>query len=164
MLIFFAFINVKFLCQQTAFSQDDLPIHTNTIDFLLPRLRFLVQHYKVDYNLARMQTPGDEMELFAAVNRRFRELFAQQEHMKTFRTYDAAETNSDKWGADSPENALKKEANWLEFVQIVAAKDAMFERDMAKIRSRNLLDQFLMPHSKFLEIDNEEVNMNGFWL
>ncbi len=104
------------------------------------------------------------MELFAAVNRRFRELFAQQERMKTFRTYDAAETNSDKWGADSPENALKKEANWLEFVQIVAAKDAMFERDMAKIRSRNLLDQFLMPHSKFLEIDNEEVNMNGFRL
>jgi hypothetical protein len=40
-------------------------------------------------NLARMQTSGDEMELFAAVNRKFRHLFAQQEHMKSFKTYDS---------------------------------------------------------------------------
>jgi len=104
-----------------------------------------------------MQTPGDEMELFAAVNRRFRELFAQQEHMKLFKTYDG--TEGAKWGVDSPEHAFKKEANWLEFVQIVPAKDALFEKDMAKIRSRNLLDQFLMPHSKFIEIGSEEVIM-----
>lgn len=38
-----------------------------------------------------MQTSGDEMELFAAVNRKFRHLFAQQEHMKTFRIYDLIE-------------------------------------------------------------------------
>jgi hypothetical protein len=31
------------------------------------------------------------MELFAAVNRKFRYLFAQQEHMKTFKTYDLIE-------------------------------------------------------------------------
>jgi hypothetical protein len=38
-----------------------------------------------------MQTSGDEMELFAAVNRRFRHIFAQQEHMKAFRIYDMVE-------------------------------------------------------------------------
>lgn len=38
-----------------------------------------------------MQTSGDEMELFAAVNRKFRHLFAQQEHMKSFRVYDIIE-------------------------------------------------------------------------
>ena len=35
-----------------------------------------------------MQTSGDEMELFASVNRKFRHTFAQQEHMKSFKTYD----------------------------------------------------------------------------
>lgn len=38
-----------------------------------------------------MQTSGDEMELFAAVNRKYRHLFAQQEHMKTFKIYDSLE-------------------------------------------------------------------------
>lgn len=38
-----------------------------------------------------MQTAGDEMELFAAVNRKFRHLFNQQEHMKKFRVYDILE-------------------------------------------------------------------------
>ena len=38
-----------------------------------------------------MHTSGDEMELFAAVNRSFRQLFAYQEHMKSFRTYDLVE-------------------------------------------------------------------------
>ena len=42
-----------------------------------------------------MQTSGDEMELFAAVNRKFRYIFAQQEHMKTFRTYDVIEVREE---------------------------------------------------------------------
>lgn len=40
-----------------------------------------------------MSTAGDEMELFAAVNRSFRQLFAYQEHMKSFRTYDLIEVS-----------------------------------------------------------------------
>ena len=38
-----------------------------------------------------MHTSGDEMELLAAVNRKFRHIFAKQEHMKAFRVYDIAE-------------------------------------------------------------------------
>ena len=40
-----------------------------------------------------MHTPGDEMELFASVNRKFRHLFSRQEHMKTFRVYDMVEVS-----------------------------------------------------------------------
>lgn len=85
-----------------------MPIHNNSLEFLLPRLRYLTTYYKIDYvpnqmnriiesdfdnfyilkDLARMQTSGDEMELFAAVNRKFRHLFAQQEHMQSFKIYD----------------------------------------------------------------------------
>ena len=105
-----------------------------------------------------MQTPGDEMELYAAVNRKFRELFAKQEHMKSFRVYDTIEVGSENWGTDSPIHALKKEANWLEFIQLIANKDPVFEKDMAKIKQRNMLDQFLIPHSNFIEINNDEVS------
>jgi hypothetical protein len=38
-----------------------------------------------------MKTSGDEMELFAIVNRKFRSLFNKQEQMKTFKIYDAFE-------------------------------------------------------------------------
>ena len=42
-------------------------------------------------NISHMKTSGDEMELFAAVNRKFSLIFAQKEHMLAFRTYDAVE-------------------------------------------------------------------------
>ncbi len=41
-----------------------------------------------------MHTSGDEMELYAAVNRKFRHIFNKQEQMKTFKVYDALEVNS----------------------------------------------------------------------
>ena len=40
-----------------------------------------------------MQNSGDEMELYAAVNKKFREIFSNQEQMRTFKTYDAVEVN-----------------------------------------------------------------------
>ena len=42
-------------------------------------------------NLSNMQTSGDEMELYASVNRKFRHIFANQENFKSFRTYDSLE-------------------------------------------------------------------------
>lgn len=112
--------------------------------------------YKIDYNLVRMQTPGDEMELFAAVNRKFREIFAVQEQMMSFRVYDAIDTDSDNINNNSPIHALKKEANWIEFITIKKNKDAVYEKEIAKLKDRNHLDQFLLPHSNFLEISNDE--------
>jgi len=38
-----------------------------------------------------MQSPGDEMELLMAVNRKYRYIFAQQEYMKLFKEYDSIE-------------------------------------------------------------------------
>ena len=40
-----------------------------------------------------MHNSGDEMELYAAVNKKFREIFSNQEQMRTFKTYDAVEVN-----------------------------------------------------------------------
>ena len=40
-----------------------------------------------------MSTSAEEMELYAAVNRKFKQVFTRQEHMKTFKTYDRIEVN-----------------------------------------------------------------------
>ncbi|CAF0884068.1 unnamed protein product [Brachionus calyciflorus] len=144
------------------FNQDQMPVHDNTLDYLMPRLRFLVNFYKIDYNLSRMQTSGDEMELFAAVNRKYRHLFTQQEHMKTFRTYDSIELldeneiGSENWGADSSIHALKKESNWLDYIQLVPQKDSIYEKDISKLKQKHSIDQYLLSHNSFLEIKNDE--------
>lgn len=39
----------------------------------------------------KIHSSVDEMELFAAVNRKFKQIFTRQEHMKKFKTYDLAE-------------------------------------------------------------------------
>ena len=65
---------------------------------------------------------------------------------------------TENWGADSPVHAIRKEANWLEFVQLVPNKDHIFEKDMAKLKQKLLIDEFLKKHNEFLEISNEEVN------
>ena len=38
-----------------------------------------------------MKSSADEMELYAQANKKFRQVFNRQEHMKTFRTYDRIE-------------------------------------------------------------------------
>ena len=38
-----------------------------------------------------MKSSADEMELYAQANKKFRQVFNRQEHMKTFRTYDRVE-------------------------------------------------------------------------
>ena len=38
-----------------------------------------------------MHSSADEMELFAQANKKFRQTFNRQEHMKTFKTYDRVE-------------------------------------------------------------------------
>ena len=41
----------------------------------------------------KVQSSVDEMELYAAVNKKFRQVYTRQEHMKTFKTYDRLEVN-----------------------------------------------------------------------
>ena len=38
-----------------------------------------------------MSTAAEEMELYATVNRKFRQVFNRQEHMRTYKTYDRLE-------------------------------------------------------------------------
>ena len=46
---------------------------------------------RVLQDMQRMSSGGEEMELFSIVTKKFKQVFARQEHMKTFRTYDFTE-------------------------------------------------------------------------
>ncbi len=63
----------------------------------------------------------------------------------------------ENWGSDSPIHALRKESNWLEFVQLIPEKDAIYEKLRAKIKSRQSMDQYLLPHNSFIELNDDEV-------
>ena len=41
-----------------------------------------------------MSTAAEEMELYATVNRKFRQIFNRQEQMRTFKTYDRLEVGT----------------------------------------------------------------------
>jgi hypothetical protein len=45
-------------------------------------------------DLDKVDNSSDEMELYAAIGRKFRTLFMRQEHMKTFKAYDRLEVCS----------------------------------------------------------------------
>jgi hypothetical protein len=64
--------------------------------------------------------------------------------------------NNDNWPADSPKYTLKKEANWLEFIQLIPQKDHVYEKTMAKIKLKLTVDQYLLPHNSFIEISNDD--------
>ena len=50
--------------------------------------------------------------------REFRTIFGRQEQMKTFPQYDGTEVKGSQWGRKSASAALRKEANWIPFIQV----------------------------------------------
>ncbi len=64
---------------------------------------------------------------------------------------------TENWGADSPMHALKKEANWIEFVQLTPMPDYTYEKSITKLKLKQQLDQLLVSHGSFLELNNDEV-------
>jgi hypothetical protein len=64
---------------------------------------------------------------------------------------------TENWGADSAVHSLKKDANWLSFVQLIPNKDYIYERDISKLKQKLLIDEFLKKHNEFLEMNNDEV-------
>lgn len=46
--------------------------------------------------LEQINTTADEMEIYALVNRKFKQIFLRQETMKTFKTYDRLEVGLDE--------------------------------------------------------------------
>ena len=62
--------------------------HAYLYHYLYPYVVFSDSLFKAVEDIT---SSSEEMEMYAAVNRKFRHLFTRQEHMKTFKTYDKVE-------------------------------------------------------------------------
>ncbi|XP_064604712.1 uncharacterized protein LOC135469969 isoform X2 [Liolophura sinensis] len=133
-----------------------LPLHVNEFEKLRQVLSFLLSIYGISYDVQNVTTSAEEMEIYSMVNKKFRQIFGRQEHMKTFRTYDTFEAGQENWGADTFLHALKKEANWQEFVRLKPEKDAHQEKQMTQLRHRKKIDELLRVQSHFLQVMDAE--------
>ncbi|CAH1785032.1 unnamed protein product [Owenia fusiformis] len=138
-----------------------LPLHYNEFDHLKPHLSFFVNIYGVGIDTDAILTSGDEMELYGAVNRKFKQVYVRQEQMKTFKTYDKAELGSENWGSDHSTHALKQESNWLPFLTLKAERDPNQEKKMTQLRQNGKVDELLRCQSKFLQLQDSERVQNA---
>ena len=53
----------------------------------------ITNYLSCSQNVETLNTSADEMEMYASVNRKFRQIYTRQEHMKTFKTYDRIEVS-----------------------------------------------------------------------
>ncbi|KAL7380391.1 hypothetical protein ABVT39_017041 [Epinephelus coioides] len=92
------------------------------------------------------------MELFSTVWREFRTIFRQQEQMKTFPQYDGSEVKQSQWGRKTPSLALRKEANWIPFIQVKPRRDPWQQKLVTKLKEKKSVDELLKMHSRFLQV------------
>ncbi|XP_041669131.1 putative uncharacterized protein C6orf183 [Cheilinus undulatus] len=94
-----------------------IPLHTVHPEEFLPELQALIDYFHLPYDTRKLKTTADEMELFSMVWRESREIFRQQDEMKTFLQYDGTKVKQSQWGRKNPSQALRKEANWIPFIE-----------------------------------------------
>ncbi|XP_070191909.1 uncharacterized protein [Littorina saxatilis] len=135
-----------------------LPVHNSDIQSgtLRPQLVFLLNLYGVNYDIHSIQSTSDEMEMFAAVNKKYKHFFIKQEHLLTFCTYDHFESVSEGWGCDTPNHALLKESNWLPFVSLTPENDPLQEKRWTELRHSNKVDEILHVMAHFLKVKDPD--------
>ncbi|XP_044023592.1 uncharacterized protein si:ch73-242m19.1 isoform X2 [Siniperca chuatsi] len=131
---------------------DNVPLHTVHLEEFLPELQALIAHFHLSYDTQKLRTTADEMELFSVVWREFRAIFRQQEQMKTFPQYDGTEVKQSQWGRKSACLALKKEANWIPFIQVKPKWDPWQQKLVTKLKEKKCVDELLNMHSRFLQV------------
>ncbi|XP_061178732.1 uncharacterized protein LOC133187394 [Saccostrea echinata] len=137
-------------------STQGLPLNAVDFETLKPHLSFLLNIYGINYDLNSIHNSADEMEMYAAVNRKFQSLFNRQEVMKTFKTYDRLEPGQQGWGSDSPSHCLKQESNWISFVTLKSESDPQQEIEWTNLRHRNNVDEILRYMEAFTSVSDPQ--------
>ncbi|XP_073339210.1 uncharacterized protein [Pagrus major] len=138
--------------QHAAGAADNVPLHTVHLEEFLPELQALIAHFHLSHDPQKLRTTADEMELFSTVWREFRTVFRQQEQMKTFPQYDGTEVKQSQWGRKSASLALRKEADWIPFIQVKPKRDPWQQKLIMKLKEKKSVDELLKMHSRFLQV------------
>ncbi|KAM3594364.1 uncharacterized protein V6R79_006445 [Siganus canaliculatus] len=133
---------------------DKVPLHTVHLEQFLPELQDLVTHFQLTYDTQKLSSAADELELFSMVWREFRTIFRRQEQMKTFPQYDGTEVKQSHWGRKKEGLALRKEANWIPFIQVKPRLDSWQQKVVTKLKESKSVDELLKSHSRFLQISD----------
>ncbi|XP_050923207.1 putative uncharacterized protein C6orf183 [Lates calcarifer] len=128
------------------------PLHSAHLEEFLPELQSLITYFHLSYDTRKLRTTADEMELFSMVWREFRSIFRQQEQMKTFPQYDGTEVKESQWGRKSASMALRKEANWIPFIQVKPRRDPWQQKLITKLKEKKSVDELLRMHCSFLQV------------
>ncbi|XP_074547863.1 uncharacterized protein LOC141806315 isoform X3 [Halichoeres trimaculatus] len=129
-----------------------VPRHTAHLEEFLPELQCLMDYFHLAYDTKKLRTTADEMELFCMVWREFREIFRQQEEMKAFPQYDCSEVKESQWGRKSGSQAVRKEANWIPFIQVKPKHDPWQQKLIMKLKEKKSVDELLKTQSRFLQV------------
>ncbi|TKS86985.1 Coiled-coil domain-containing protein 162 [Collichthys lucidus] len=131
-----------------------VPLHTAHLEEFLPELQDLLAHFHLSYDARRLRSSADEMELFSVVWREFRTMFRHQERMKTFPQYGGTEVRESQWGRKSASSALRKEADWMPFIQVKPRRDPWQQKLVTKLKEKKRVDELLKMHSSFLQVSD----------
>ncbi|CAL1545735.1 unnamed protein product [Lymnaea stagnalis] len=129
-----------------------LPLHSMELDTFRPQLAFLINVYGINFDLKRVHNSADEMEMFGAINQRFKHIFIKQEQLNTFKTYDRHEPGQDASGPESSSTTFKKEANWCSFTALIPERDPQQEKLLRQLLHRKHVDELLNVMSHFLHV------------
>ncbi|XP_019133387.2 uncharacterized protein si:ch73-242m19.1 [Larimichthys crocea] len=132
----------------------NVPLHTAHLEEFLPELQDLIAHFHLSYDARGLRSSADEMELFSVVWREFRTVFRHQEQMKTFPRYGGTEVKESQWGRKSASSALKKEADWMPFIQVKPSRDPWQQKLVTKLKEKKCVDELLKMHSRFLQVSD----------
>ncbi|XP_062825081.1 uncharacterized protein ccdc162 isoform X2 [Anolis carolinensis] len=132
-----------------------LPQHNAEIEDLKPQLRLLLSQFGISYDVEDLRHSASEMELLSMVLQKFRSIFSEQQTMRTFPVYDAANPGLESWGMN-PKMALKKRANWIPFKKIKAKQDPWQQKLLMKLKQWKKVDEMLLIQSNLLKVSNLE--------
>ncbi|XP_071354884.1 uncharacterized protein [Trachinotus anak] len=131
---------------------ENVPLLSVHLEEFLPELQSLISYFHLSYDTRKLRTTADEMELFSTVWREFRTIFRRQEQMKTFPQFDGTEVKESQWGRKSASMALRKEANWIPFIQVKPRRDPWQQKLITKLKEKKCVDELLRMHSRFLQV------------
>ncbi|KAG7510523.1 hypothetical protein JOB18_024247 [Solea senegalensis] len=133
---------------------ENVPLLSVHLQDFLPELQSLLTYFHLSYDTGKLRTTADEMEMFSTVWREFRTMFRQQEQMRTFPWYDSAEVEESQWGRKSGNMALRKEANWIPFIQVKPRQDPWQQKTVTRLRENKCVDELLRTHCSFLQVSD----------
>lgn len=122
----------------------------------IDKLNVLFRYYSLPLDTSKIQTSGDEMELYANMIRYYRTIFLEQERDRPSIQYDSAKPKILTQARQSPSCQLIKKSSWLPFVTIKPELDAQRERDYRKYIKGGKNDELLATISRFIHVRNAE--------